>query len=277
MLVTKKINNNVALAQDADGNELVVFGRGVGFPKTPYELRDTSSLQRIFRHVDDGVMASIARISADVMELSIEIVEFAGTELNCELNPNAFLTLADHLQFAIERERGGVAIANPLAHEIAYVYAREYEVARRALGILHERGYGLSEGEAYSIALYIANAEPEGGVFTDNIPNVMRTASIVDEVIDIMERKLGTTLQRSSYSFSRFVVHIRYLVRRLMESEPVESRNIALFRQIVADFPEAHGCAEAVRRHLRWSYGWRCTDEEVIYLVMYINRLLSGL
>lgn len=90
MLVTKKINNNVALAQDADGNELVVFGRGVGFPKTPYELRDTSSLQRIFRHVDDGVMASIARISADVMELSIEIVEFAERSSTASSTPMRF-------------------------------------------------------------------------------------------------------------------------------------------------------------------------------------------
>lgn len=107
MLVIKKINNNVALAQDADGNELVIFGKGVGFPQTPYELEDTSKLQRIFRHIDDSVMASIANISDDLIELAIEVIELAGNELNCELNPNAFLTLADHLQFAAERERGG--------------------------------------------------------------------------------------------------------------------------------------------------------------------------
>ncbi len=32
MHVTKKVNNNVALATDAAGNEVVIFGRGVGFP-----------------------------------------------------------------------------------------------------------------------------------------------------------------------------------------------------------------------------------------------------
>ncbi len=276
MLVVKKINNNVALAQDDAGNELVIFGKGVGFPQTPYELEDTSSLQRIFRHIDDSAMASIATVSDDLIELSIEVMELAGRELNCELNPNAFLTLADHLQFAIERERGGVVMSNPLAEEVAYVYAREYDVAKRALSMLREHGYDLSDGEACPIALHIANAEAEGGAFSDDMDNVMRAVGVVDEVVDIVERKLGVTLDHGSYSFSRFVVHIRYLVRRLMSGKPVESKNVALFEQIVADFPEAHECAEAIRRHLRRKYGWECTDEEVIYLMMYINRLLSG-
>lgn len=38
MEVYKKINNNVALARDAKGRELVVFGKGIGFASMPYEL-----------------------------------------------------------------------------------------------------------------------------------------------------------------------------------------------------------------------------------------------
>lgn len=48
MLVLKKINNNVALARDAKDRELVVFGKGVGFPAMPYELTDMSRVQRTF-------------------------------------------------------------------------------------------------------------------------------------------------------------------------------------------------------------------------------------
>ena len=40
MEVYKKINNNVALARDAKGRELVVFGKGIGFASMPYELTD---------------------------------------------------------------------------------------------------------------------------------------------------------------------------------------------------------------------------------------------
>lgn len=48
MKVIKKINNNVALAQDAKGREMLVFGKGIGFPAMPYELADLSVVQRTF-------------------------------------------------------------------------------------------------------------------------------------------------------------------------------------------------------------------------------------
>ena len=40
MKVIKKINNNVAVCIDNDGHELIAFGKGIGFPKIPYELTD---------------------------------------------------------------------------------------------------------------------------------------------------------------------------------------------------------------------------------------------
>lgn len=43
MEVYKKINNNVALARDAKGRELVVFGKGIGFASMPYEIFPASS------------------------------------------------------------------------------------------------------------------------------------------------------------------------------------------------------------------------------------------
>ena len=48
MEIIKKINNNIALARDAKGREMVVFGKGIGFPATPYTLQDLSKVQRPF-------------------------------------------------------------------------------------------------------------------------------------------------------------------------------------------------------------------------------------
>ena len=44
MKIIRQINNNAALALDGNGKELVVLGRGVGFPKMPYELTDLSRI-----------------------------------------------------------------------------------------------------------------------------------------------------------------------------------------------------------------------------------------
>ena len=53
MLILKKINNNVALASDGAGEEIVVFGKGVGFPRMPYELEDESVVERVCAHVGE--------------------------------------------------------------------------------------------------------------------------------------------------------------------------------------------------------------------------------
>lgn len=62
MKIIKKINNNVALAQDARGNDLVVFGKGVGFPPMPCELKDLSNVQRTFYDVSRRYIDLLHRV-----------------------------------------------------------------------------------------------------------------------------------------------------------------------------------------------------------------------
>ena len=46
MQIIKKINTSAALALDKNGHEVVVMGKGVGFPSVPYELDDLSKIER---------------------------------------------------------------------------------------------------------------------------------------------------------------------------------------------------------------------------------------
>lgn len=57
MKIIRQINNNAALALDGNGKELVVLGRGVGFPKMPYELTDLSRIERTFYDVNPNILA----------------------------------------------------------------------------------------------------------------------------------------------------------------------------------------------------------------------------
>ena len=38
MKVVKNIHNNISLCIDSKGNEVVAFGKGIGFMKPPYEV-----------------------------------------------------------------------------------------------------------------------------------------------------------------------------------------------------------------------------------------------
>lgn len=128
MRITKKINNNVALAQDDSGKEMVIFGKGVGFPKTSYLLTDESVVRKRFYGIDERLLKMVVSLSDDVLIASSEIVDLAKEELGCSLNPNLVFTLADHLQFAIGRTQRGIVLENPLASDIGAVYPRETSI-----------------------------------------------------------------------------------------------------------------------------------------------------
>lgn len=103
MRIIKKINTGAALALDSAGREVVVLGKGIGFPPVPYELEDISKVERTFYDVDPKYLGMIAELPQSIVLASADIADLAEIELNCRLNPNLPFTLADHLHFAGER------------------------------------------------------------------------------------------------------------------------------------------------------------------------------
>ena len=94
MRVIKSLNNNVALALDDAGDEVVIIGNGVGFPSMPYELEDASRVRQVFRSVDASSYAALSSITESVMQAALDIVEDASSCIASELSPNVALTLA---------------------------------------------------------------------------------------------------------------------------------------------------------------------------------------
>lgn len=274
MLILKKINNNVALASSDAGEEIIVFGKGVGFHEMPYELEDESVIQRVFRDVDEKCIGGFANIADDVLLVASDIVAMADKALDCALAGNLVVCLADHLQYALERTGDGIAIENPLSHEVAFVYPREVELGRRGIELVSERmGVNLPESEITSIALHLVNAEVDGMGSSQDMDLVMKSTVILERATQIIEGQLRQKLDRTSYAYVRFVAHLRFLIRRLMRGSCKETENSGLFRQAARDFPDAYRCAAGVNEYLKRDYNWSCSDEEMLYLMMHVNRL----
>lgn len=279
MLITKKINNNVAFAQTSAGEDVVVLGCGIGFPKIPYELDDESKIEHIYRKADsDGMYATIVNISDEVMASSAEIVDMAKDAFDCKLNPNLVISLADHLQFAIQRLSEGISLDNPLGAEVALVYPRETELGKMGLHIIEEHtGVKLPPCEAHSIALHLVSAESNTAGASGDMELVIKSTSAIEEATTIIERCIDIEIDRTSYNYARFVAHMRYLIARLMKGgKQDKSANSSLFHQVARDFPDVYACASQINAYLKGSNGWTCTNEELLYLMMHINRLRSS-
>ena len=109
MKIIKKINNNIALAINAKDEEVIVIGKGIGFPKTPYELRDESIIEKIFvTQSNNDYLEMFKDIPLEDIYLTQEIIKYGEEYLGKKLNTNILLTLSDHISYAIQRFNQGV-------------------------------------------------------------------------------------------------------------------------------------------------------------------------
>ena len=268
--IIKKINNNAALGLDAGGTEVVVLGVGVGFGEMPYELTDYTRIQRTFYDMDPRYVQMAASIPAAVLEASADIAEEAEMALACELNPNLPFTLADHLNFALERLRGGAVLATPLSYDVRHLYPKEAALGDKALDVLEKHtGVRLPDHEAVGVALHLINAESETG----DIHATMMALRITADVDDIIERELHVKLDKDGFQYSRFAMHLRYLIQRLASGKQIEDQGIGLLGQMRREYPAVYACAKVVVEYFAETWGWQCNDEELLYLMLHIYRV----
>ena len=115
--VLKVYNNNVVLAEEPGGKQIVLIGKGVGFGARKGDLINGDDPDnKVFSILDESVNPSeIKRLNYDiekVEKVTQEIVEIAREKLDIT-NDKLYDALYDHIAFAIERLKMGLPIDNP--------------------------------------------------------------------------------------------------------------------------------------------------------------------
>lgn len=274
MRITKKINNNVALGVDPKGKEVIIFGKGIGFHEIPYELKDLSLISKTFYDIDPGYLELLSEIPEDIFNVSSKIVDYARSKVGCELNPSLAFMLADHINFGVIRLKKSIDITNPLTNDIKYLYKTEMEIGYKALDLIEEDlQIRFPKGEAASIALHIINAE---GMQND-MNNTIKVTKILKEITKIVEESFDFKIDQDSIDYSRFVIHLKYFVQRVKEpKEKVSDSTKLLLKSIKAQFPDTYGCFKKIDIYLKKTLKWKYSEEDQLYLLVHINRILNN-
>ncbi len=99
-------------------------------------------------------------VPTEHIRITEEIIKYAKEQLNKKLNDIIYISLTDHIYFAIERHRQGIQIVNPLIWEIKRIYKDEFQIGKKALQMIQQHfQINLPEDEAGFIAMHIVNAE----------------------------------------------------------------------------------------------------------------------
>ena len=277
MRVTKKLNNNFAICVDKEGQEFIAYGKGIGFPKTPYEITDPTVIDRRFYDVDQKYLALFNELPEKVLHFTVKLVDIAKNELDYELNPNIVLTLADHINFCIQRARSHIYVQMPLIYEVEQQYPREGKLGRYALKQIERRfAIQLDQNEASGIAMHFVNARFNAKTKMDvSMLWQTRYDDVLEDTVSIVEDEIGIVINRSSFNFARYSSHLMYLLQRLGSGSILDSNMSDMYSALKADRPAIAQCVDLIRQYFQDKWNLPLSEEEQLYLFMHINRICT--
>lgn len=273
MRAVRRINNNVAVCEDGAGNELLAMGKGIGFGHLPREL-SLDDVERTFYDVDERYVAAIGDLPADVMSFCVRAADHIRSRLPHQLSPNLAFVLADHLSFAIQRVEKNLQVRMPLAYDVEQTYPDEFRIGRHLVRRARRQfRVALPNDEAAAIAINLVNArlEPSG---EDERERQRRDDDMLEDVTEIIEDEFGLNVDRSSFAFSRYATHMRYLFGRLHAGDALDSSCAEAFRGIEEQCPRELACVDRIARHIaeEWD-GAELSEDERLYLVIHVSRV----
>lgn len=272
MNIDKIINNNIISSTDSEGRELVVMGRGIGFGKRLGQKIDESSIEKIFRMDNKDNLERfkelLSKLPLEYIQLSNDIISYAKDTIGIKLNQNVYLTLTDHISFAIDRFKEGMHFSNALFEEIKLFYPKEYLVGKYALHLIKEKtGLLMMDDEAASIALHLVNAE-----YDSKISDTFRMTKVIQEMVEYIVQYFPK-LQENSMHKDWLVSNLKYMAHRLMKIPPAEEQKDNEFNTIMKAYcKEEYKQVDGMNDFLKNKYECSMTEEEKIYLAVSIKR-----
>lgn len=273
IIIEKVINNNIISAYEKSGAEVIVMGRGIGFKKKQGEIVPADQISKIFRiksrTLTEQFKELLANMPLERVRISDEIISHAKDHLKLKLNQSIYVTLTDHINFAIERVSQGIEPQNALLWEIKRFYPQEFQLGIYALELIHDRlGILLPEDEAGFIALHFVNAE-----YGTDIRDAVKFPDQMQAIVDIVERELGILLDESSLHYERFMTHIKFLIQRIYRKELLSSEDRELSLMMQRKYPREYQCSVKVAEYIMQATGCRLSEEEIMYLSVHIRRV----
>ncbi len=274
MEIKKILNNNVVESVDEHGRELIVMGRGVGFQKKKGEEIDTAIIEKVFKLPKENA-SHYEKIVEDMpyehISLAGKIISYASETLGKKLNRTIYITLTDHLNYAIERKKQGVELSNELLWEIRRFYTVEYKIGLIALDMINEElGIMLSEDEAGFIAIHIVNAELDG-----NLMFSLKAPGIIKDIVNIVKYTFNVNFDETSIHYERFIIHLRYLIQRISTNNYYEDEDEEFAKLFFERYKEASACSKKISDYIYNKLDYRTSVEELMYLTIHIEKITN--
>ena len=276
MKIDKIINNNLIRTFDNNGKEVLAMGCGLGFQKKIGEIVDQSKIEKIYSIEDKNdsnkLMTLLSEIPLEYIQVSNEIISYAKYSLGKKINDNIYISLTDHISFAIERYKQGLTFKNALMWEIKRFYNHEFLIGKEALAIIRKRlNVELPEDEAASIALHIVNAELNSTDMNDTLD----ITKMIQNILNIVKFHFNMELDEYSLHYERLITHLKFFAQRMLSGKTMKSEDTNFSEMIKVQYKDAYLCVEKIGKYILKEFEHELSDEEMMYLTLHIQRIIK--
>ncbi|MDD7996077.1 BglG family transcription antiterminator LicT [Kosakonia radicincitans] len=275
MLVKQILNNNVVSAIDDRGFEVILTGRGLGFNTQNGAIVNEQAIEKIFHLQDSQVSARfkdlISEVPVEIVQLTADIVTLARSQLSHKLSEGLYVTLADHLHFALQRHEKHEQLPNPLEWEVRHFYTAEYALGRQAIGMVVARtGQLLPDSEACSIALHIVNAG-----LNDSMGKTTQITRLIYQLQNIVKYFFSLPLDEHSLNYQRFITHLKFFAQRVIDGVVLNNDDEELFAMVQRRYQTTLKCVDAINEFVGKNYHHTMSNSEKLYLTVHIENVVQ--
>lgn len=276
MRIKKILNNNVITVIGENKKEIVIMGRGIAFSKQCGDIVSEDKIEKKFILKDDNDILlkfeqMISNIPHEHMEVSYEIIEYVKEHIDKDLSDQIYLSLTDHINFAIKRYKNGLEIKNAMLWDMKKFYSKEFKMGMKAVQIIKEKlGIDFSEDEAGFIAFHIINAE-----FNQSMPELMSVTKLVEDILNIVKYYFKLDFDEECINYYRFVTHLKFFAYRMLKNVCYKDDDDFLYKIIKDKYHKPYLCSCKIKQYLKKAHNYELADEEMIYLTIHIERVVN--
>lgn len=274
MRIDKVINNNLVRAFDKNNKEILVMGCGLGFKKKIGEEIDPDKVEKIY-YLEDAnstnkLVSLLSEIPIEVIQACNEIISYAKYSLGKKINDNIYISLTDHINFAVERAKQGINFKNALLWEIKRFYNHEFLIGKEAIKIIKKKlDVELPEDEAASIALHIVNAQ----LNSNNMDETLDITKMIQSILNIVKYHYNLELDEYSLHYERFITHLKFFAQRIFTGKEIEDDDNNLCEIMKVKYKSAYDCVGKIEKYIQKEFNHELTEDEKMYLAVHINRI----
>ena len=279
--ITQVLNNNAVFATNLKREEMILVRQGIGFNGRNKIIVDSPDIQVFSPQTEvekERFEQFINEIPFEYMQFTIDTVNLAKSKLKLSFSNGLIFTLADHISFAVERYRKHADFDYMDNEEIKQFFPEIYKFSQKTVRSINKKfDVALNESEAVAITFHFVNSMiVDSHTNQKSITDTKQIFNITSDIMKIIESNYGGKIDRRSISYSRMIVHIRYLVTSILQNSSINDSAISKkqIEKLLNSYSDSKitKITKEIGDYLRKKLNYDLTEEDQLFLDIHLTR-----